>query len=176
MKKIILAMTGLLAMSWLFPVNLPAKDGALKIATVDSKRIFREFNGSKDAKKVLASSAQAMEDELRKRQDELTKLQKSYNEKKLLLTEDVKAKKEQEIIKKLQEMQDLKAKYQKDLSDKEEELTEQINVKARAVAKTIAEAKGYDLVLEKTYVLHGGEDITDEVLKGMEQQEKDSKK
>lgn len=61
------------------------------------------------------------------------------------------------------EKQDYYAQLQQRLSLKQQELFGAINDKVEAAIKTVAEAKGLSVVMDKSNVVYGGQDITDEV-------------
>ncbi|MBP2649982.1 MAG: outer rane chaperone Skp (OmpH) [Firmicutes bacterium] len=64
-----------------------------------------------------------------------------------------------------QEKQDYQSQLQQRMSQKQQELLKEITDKVDATVKGIAEAKGLTVVIDKNYVVYGGQDITDEVLK-----------
>jgi outer membrane protein len=61
--------------------------------------------------------------------------------------------------------QDYYNQLQQRLALKEQELLAAINDKVTAGVKTVADAKGLAVVIDKRAVVYGGQDITDEVLK-----------
>jgi outer membrane protein len=64
--------------------------------------------------------------------------------------------------------QDKQAYYQQlqqRLASKEKELISPIMDKVEATIKSVADAKGLSVVLDKSNVVYGGQDITDEVVK-----------
>lgn len=65
------------------------------------------------------------------------------------------------------EKQDYYSQVQQRLSLKQQELKAPILDKINAAVKTVADSKGLSVVLDKSDVVYGGQDITDEVLKKM---------
>lgn len=63
------------------------------------------------------------------------------------------------------EKKDYYAQLQQRLSGKQQELIGAINDKVTAAIKSVADAKGIAVVLDKGAVVYGGQDITDDVLK-----------
>ena len=61
------------------------------------------------------------------------------------------------------EKQEYYAQIQQRLGLKQQELLGAINDKVEAAIKTVAEAKGLSVVMDKSNVVYGGQDITDEV-------------
>ncbi len=65
-----------------------------------------------------------------------------------------------------QQKKDYYMQLQQRLAQKEQELMGPILDKVTAAIKAVATAKGLSVVLDKQNVVYGGQDITDEVLKG----------
>lgn len=61
------------------------------------------------------------------------------------------------------EKQDYYAQVQQRLSLKQQELTGPVFDKVEAAIKTVADAKGLSVVMDKSNVVYGGQDITEEV-------------
>lgn len=64
-----------------------------------------------------------------------------------------------------QEKQAYYQQIQQRLANKEKELISPIFEKVQATIKTVAEAKGLSVVLDKNNVVYGGQDITEDVVK-----------
>lgn len=63
------------------------------------------------------------------------------------------------------EKQEYFMQLQQRLNQKNQELLGAINDKVTAAVKTVAEAKGLTVVVDKSAVVYGGQDITDDVMK-----------
>ena len=148
-----------------------AKD-ALKIGIVDVKKVFTQYSGTKTAQQAMATEVKLKEAEVGVKEEKIKKLKQELKEKKLLMTDDVKKKKQQEIDSELQSLQEYVIRLKQSLQGKETDLVENIVIRIANVAKSMAGKKGYDVVLEKNAVFYGGEDITVEVIKAMEEQGK----
>lgn len=64
-----------------------------------------------------------------------------------------------------QEKQALYQQVQQGLQQKQQELLGPINDKIMAAIKSVADAKGLKIVVDKSNVAYGGQDITDDVMK-----------
>ena len=64
-----------------------------------------------------------------------------------------------------QQKQEYYQQIQQRLQNKERELLGPIFDKINAAVKKVADAKGLTIVVEKSNVVYGGQDITDEVIK-----------
>lgn len=66
-----------------------------------------------------------------------------------------------------QEKQAYYQQLQQGLQQKNQELVGPINDKVMAAVKAVADAKGLTVVLDKSNVVYGGQDITDDVMKAI---------
>ncbi|MBP2654217.1 MAG: outer rane chaperone Skp (OmpH) [Firmicutes bacterium] len=64
-----------------------------------------------------------------------------------------------------QEKKNYETQLQQRLMQKKQDLLKGITDKVDAAVKGVAEAKGLNVVIDKNYVVYGGQDITDEVTK-----------
>ncbi len=69
-----------------------------------------------------------------------------------------------------EQQQELYTQKQKELQDKEKELIQPINDSIEAQIKAVADARGINVVLDKNNVLYGGQHITQDVLKKIQEQ------
>lgn len=63
------------------------------------------------------------------------------------------------------EKQDLNVQLMQRVEQKRQELLKAITDKINAAVKEVADAKGLTMIVSKTFVVYGGPDITDDVLK-----------
>lgn len=119
--------------------------------------------GIVDIKKVVANSSEAksIQTEQKKKIDELTR----FIEKARLSVDKEKDPKKQK---------ELEEKFTKELNEKrtaiDSEYTKKLSLAEqdiRNIIETTAKDKGYSMVIMKSVVLYGGEDITDEVTKAV---------
>ena len=149
-----------------------AKSSAIKVAYVDVKKVFSQYSGTKDAQKIMETEVKKKEEEIRLREDEIKKLKQELKEKKLLMTDDVKKKKQDDIDRKTEDLAERTAMLRQDLAGRETKLIEEIVARISRIAKDIAESKGYDLVIEKNAVYYGADDLTADIVKGLETKDK----
>lgn len=121
--------------------------------------------GYVDTAKVLTSYG-AARDAQGKMQAELTKYQKAFAERQKKIGEAQKAGKTQAELQKMTEEFERELKPLKDKAmSLEAKLAANVKTRIESVIKKVARARKIDLVLDKAAVLHGGVDLTGDVLK-----------
>ncbi|HZI69433.1 MAG TPA: OmpH family outer membrane protein, partial [Hanamia sp.] len=101
----------------------------------------------------LDQFSQMWQQEIDQKSAELDKLYKDYDAEKVMLSDDLKKKREDEIFNKEKEVRDLQRKrfgYQGDLFKKREELIKPIQDKVYNAIQKLAVAKLYDFILDKS--------------------------
>jgi outer membrane protein len=167
MKKIVLVFAFLLG-----AVSLGM---AQKFAYVDSEYILAKIPQYKEAQAELDKLSVQWQKEIEAKYAEIDKLYKAYQAEQILLTEEMKKKRENEIIAREKEAKDLqKQKFGVDgeLFKKRQDLVKPIQDKVYNKIKEIAEQKGYIFVFDKSSdltILYASSkfDISDAVLEGL---------
>ncbi|MEB3330671.1 MAG: OmpH family outer membrane protein [Candidatus Sericytochromatia bacterium] len=132
-----------------------APAAAMAVGYVDTAKVLLSYKG--------ARSAQG------KMQAELLKYQQAFTERQRKIAEAQQAGKSQAEIQKMteafeKELQPLKAKAM----NLEAQLSGDVKKKIEGVIHTVARRRSLDLVLDKAAVLHGGTDITQDVVKALQ--------
>jgi outer membrane protein len=148
---------------------------AQKFAYVDSEYILKNMPEYQFAKKQLDDIAIKWQKEIDEKLAQLDKERKDYEAEKVLMTEDMRIKKEEELKTKLKAIQDLqKKRFGKDgdMFKKTQELMKPIQDKVYAAIQEVSETKNYTLVLDKsgtTTIMYasGKLDISDQVIRQM---------
>ncbi|MHC1708261.1 MAG: OmpH family outer membrane protein [Bacteroidales bacterium] len=164
MKKIIL--TTLLLFS------CAAFSFAQKYAYVDTQYILDQIMEYKNAQDQLNDISVTWQKEVEAKFAEIDQLYKSFQSESILLPEDMKKQKEEDIIKKEKEAKDLqKKRFGKDgdLFKKRQELVKPIQDKVFNAVEEVAQKKNYSFVFDKSgsiSILYADPklDISDEVL------------
>ena len=148
-----------------------------KIGYVDSQRILSTFVDAIDAQKKLDAENSQWEQELRKMSDALTRLNDELEQKSLLLSEEKKKEKEQEIqaeAQKIQQFQNQKWGDNGEYFKRRSELYQPVIEKINRVIHRIGEEEEYDFIFDTVAgnILHGNEkyDLTDLVLSELEKE------
>ena len=174
-------MTGL-AVASLVALASPAHAADEKIGYVDLQKAIQETSTGKRAKSDLEKEFNAKKSDLQKKEADLKKQAEDLEKKKVALSDEMKAKKQQELQGDMMKFQREVSESQANIQKKERELTEPILKKLQASLEKIAKDKNLAVILEKNEqsVLWARKDLdlTDELVKDYEKSadEKPSKK
>ena len=133
-------------------VALPNQSFAQKFAYVDTKYILDNITEYKAAQAELDKISVEWQKEIEAQYAEIDKLYKSFQAEQILLTPEMKRKREDEIIRKEKEAKNLQKKrfgVDGDLYKKRQELIKPIQDKVYAAIKEVATTGNYALVLDK---------------------------
>jgi outer membrane protein len=130
----------------------------IKVAYVDISQVFDQFKETKIVTNKLNKEIEAEKKEIDRRQKEIEKLEKQLKEA-IMLSEQEKARREAVILQKKKELQDYANKVKTDLLKKEQEQTQRIIKIIYGVIENIAVKEGISLVVDKSMVLFGTEEI-----------------
>lgn len=147
MKKIFLAVAISLS-SFVFAQNQAAKFGY-----VDTDYIMSQIPEYKAAQTELDKTSVQWQKEIETRYLEIDKLYKAYQADAILLTDDMKKKRENEIVNKEKEVKDLqKQRFGVDgeLFKKRQELVKPLQDKVYNAIKSVAEKSGLGFILDKS--------------------------
>lgn len=146
-----------------------------KVAVVDTKYILDNIPEYKAAQKELDQLAIQWQKEIEAKFKEVADLYETFRKEEILLPEDVKKNKQDEIIQKEKEAKALQKQRfgtDGDLAKKRKELIKPIQDKVYEAIKQLAKQRSLDIIFDKTSqvnVLYADEryDKSDEVLKAM---------
>jgi len=165
MKKILLIFSALVAFS--------AFSNAQKYAMVDMEYILKNIPSYEAAKEQLDLVSKKWQQEVDAKMQEVQTLYKNYQTELVFLSEEMKVKRENEIVEKEKAAQDLKKKYfgvDGDLFKKRESLMKPIQDDVFAVVQEVAKKQGLDMIFDKSssmnIIFYSPKlDISDEILK-----------
>jgi outer membrane protein len=139
-----------------------------KIATVDMQKALQSVEAGKNAKAQLEKEFNAKKKELQTEEAALKKLTEEFKKQAMVLNDEARAKKQQDIQERIMKFQETTARSQQAIQQKEQDLTAPILTKLRSLISETAKSKGYTLVLEKNEntVLYSQEqdDLTADVI------------
>jgi outer membrane protein len=143
-----------------------------KFAYVDTEYILKNIPEYNDAQEELNALSQKWEKEIKVIYDKVEEMYRSYQAEAVLLPQDLKKKREDDILKKEKEAKDLQLKYfgsEGDLFKKRSELVQPIQEKIYTAMQEIAETKNYAFIFDKAAgatMLYANPrlDISDDVL------------
>ncbi|MCL2132711.1 MAG: OmpH family outer membrane protein [Bacteroidales bacterium] len=124
---------------------------AQKVGYVNTETILNKVPAYTTAQTQLENLSQQYQKEIEAGYQKVEELYKAYQADKVLLTEDMKKRREDEIINKEKEVKDLQRQYfgqDGALTKKSEELLKPIQDKVMNAIKDIAEADGYAMIID----------------------------
>lgn len=143
-KKILLllAMTAFIG-QWAFAAET-------KIGYVDLQKAITKTSEGKNAKKKLEKEFKKKQADLQKKEADLKSMTKDLEKKSLVLSDDVKLKKQRTLQEEVLKYRELVGKSQMEIQQKERDLTMPIINKLRTIIGEIASKEGYTMILEKS--------------------------
>jgi len=145
MKKILF----LAACSLLFATASQAQ----RYAVIDSKYILEKLTDYKDAQKKLDQFSEQWQQEIDQKQALVDKMIKDYDAEQVMLSDELKKKREDELYNKEKELRDLQKKrfgFEGDLFKKRQELIKPIQDRVYNAVQKLAVDKQYDFILDKS--------------------------
>jgi outer membrane protein len=124
-----------------------------KYAIIDTRYILDKMPEYKQAQQQLDGIAADWQKEIDRNQMQLDKMYKDYDAEQVMLSDDLKKKREDQLFNKEKELRDLQRKrfgYEGDLFKKRQELVKPIQDKVYNAVQKIAVLRGYDFVLDKS--------------------------
>lgn len=126
---------------------------AQKTAVVDMQYILKNVPMYESANEQLKQVSEKWQKEVEAKNNEAQVLYKNYQTESVFYSEEMKTKKENEIVAKEKEANELKRKYfgpQGELFKKRESLMKPIQDEVYAAIKDVAEKNGYSMIFDKT--------------------------
>ena len=126
---------------------------AQKYAIIDTRYILDRMQEYKNAQKQLDDIAADWQKDIDGKQTALDKMDKDYQAEQVMLSEDLRKKREDQLFLKEKELRDLQRQrfgFEGDLFKKRQELIKPIQDKVFNAVQKISTARGYDFVLDKS--------------------------
>lgn len=145
MKKLLL----LACSVWLATVVTHAQ----KYAIIDTHYILDKMPEYKDAQAKLDNIAEGWKKEIDSMQEQLNKMYKDYDAEQVMLSDDLKKKREDQLFNKEKDLRDLQRKrfgFEGDLFKQRQELIKPVQDKVYNAVQKLASTRGYELILDKS--------------------------
>ena len=126
---------------------------AQRYAVIDSKYILDKLPEYKEAQDKLDQFSKMWQQEIENKSSELEKMYQEYDAEQVMLSDELKKKREDQIYNKetaVRELQKKRFGYEGDLFKKREELIKPIQDKVYNAIQKLATAKLYDFILDKS--------------------------
>ncbi len=126
---------------------------AQRYAVIDSKYILEKVPEYKESQTKLNQYSAQWQLEIEKKQADLDKMYKEYDAEQVMLSDELKKKREDELYNKEKEVRDLQKKrfgFEGDLFKKRQEMIKPIQDKVFNAIQKLAVEKAYDFILDKS--------------------------
>jgi outer membrane protein len=126
---------------------------AQRYAVIDSRFILEKMPEYKDAQAKLDQFSNLWQQEIDQKQAAMDKMVKDFEAEQVMLPDDLKKKREDEIFNKEKELRDLQRKrfgFEGDLFKKRQELIKPVQDKVYNAVQKLALEKQYDFILDKS--------------------------
>ena len=126
---------------------------AQRYAIVDTKYILDKIPDYKDAQKSLDVVSEQWQREIDAKQAELDRMYRNFEAEQVMLSDELKKKREDELFMREKEVRDLQRKrfgFEGDLFKKRQELVKPIQDKVYMAIQKIAANRQYDFILDKS--------------------------
>ena len=146
MKKLFIAFFSIMVLS-------STSVQAQKYAIIDTRYILDKMPDYKEAQKQLDNVAEGWQKDIDSRQADLDKMYQNFEAEQVMLTEELRKKREDQLYNKEKELRDLQRKrfgFEGDLFKKRQELIKPIQDKVYNAVQKMAVTRGYDFVLDKS--------------------------
>jgi outer membrane protein len=141
-----------LILSFLF-VGAIFNSSAQRYAVIDSKYILQKMPEYRSAQQRLDQFSEQWQQEIDKKSTDLDRMFKNFDAEQVMLSDELKKKREDELYNKEKELKDLQKKrygYEGDIFKKRQELIKPIQDKVYNAIQRLAVAKSYDFILDKS--------------------------
>jgi outer membrane protein len=137
----------------LIAIGLSFSVNAQRYAIVDTKFILDRMSDYKDAQKALDQFSEQWQREIDQKQSELDRMYKNFEAEQVLLSDELRKKREDELFVREKEVRDLQRQrfgFEGDLFKKRQELVKPIQDRVYNAIQKIAVNRQYDFILDKS--------------------------
>ncbi|MEP7106558.1 MAG: OmpH family outer membrane protein [Ferruginibacter sp.] len=145
MKKILIVVSCLLLTVFI--------SNAQRYAVIDSKYILEKLPEYKESQTKLDQFSNQWQQEIEKKQADLDRMYKDYDAEQVMLSDELKKKREDELYNREKEVRDLQKRrfgFEGDLFKKRQELIKPIQDKVYIAIQKLAIERSYDFILDKS--------------------------
>lgn len=141
----------------------------IKIGVVDLQKALQSVESGRKAKSTLEKEFNDKKKQLQAEEESIKKMSEEFKKKSLVLSEEAKVRKQNEIQERLVRYRELFGKSQFDIQSRERQLTEPIILKLKGIVEDLGQKQNYTVILEKNdnNVLFSQQkdDLTEQVIK-----------
>ncbi|MEO6720130.1 MAG: OmpH family outer membrane protein [Ferruginibacter sp.] len=136
-----------------FFIMVAFTSNAQRYAVIDSRYILEKLPEYKESQTKLDQFSNQWQSEIEKKQADLDRMYKDYDAEQVMLTDELKKKRQDELYNREKEVRDLQKKrfgFEGDLFRKRQELIKPIQDKVYLAIQKLAVEKSYDFILDKS--------------------------
>lgn len=138
-----------------------------RMGFVNTDRIFKEASTAKAAQAKLEQEFSKREKELVDLGASLKTLVDKFEREAPTLSESQKNSRQKQLLEQDRDFQRKRREFQEDLNSRKNEELQQVLERANKVVKQVAEAEKYDVVIQEAVYISPKHDITDKVIKAL---------
>lgn len=146
-----------------------AADTVLKIGFVNGQRVINESPQAAKAKKKLEKEFEKRDQDLQKLAKQLQDLQESLEKNAITMSESERRTREREFNETNREFQRRQREFREDLNLRQNEEMAAIYERVNRVIKQMAESEKYDIILQEAVYISPRIDLTDKVVKVLQE-------
>ena len=146
MNRLLVVFLGVMvSIALIIPVTLEAKEDALNVGYIDLAKIFDQYEKTKDSDKDLEAEWQGKQSKIKELREEITRLKDELE----VLSESVKADKQEVIDGKIKQLQEFTKEIQDELTSERNKIVSQILEDIDMVIEKYGKANGYSLIFNE---------------------------
>ncbi len=161
MKKLVFVALSLL-------IGSSAAAAEFKVGFVNTERVFRDAAPAVRAQKKIEQEFAKRDQDMQKMAEQIRKLQESLEKNSVTMTETERRNKEREFGELNKDFQRKQREFREDLNQRRNEELAAVLERANRTIKAIAESEKYDVILQEAVYASPRIDITDKVIKALE--------
>lgn len=159
----------MLVIAGLFSAVAMAADAEIKVGFVNGQRVINESPQAAKAKKKLEKEFEKRDQDLQKMAKQLQSLQDNLEKNGLTMAESDRRAKEREFNETNREFQRRQREFREDLNLRQNEEMAAIYDRVNRVIKQVAEAEKFDLILQEAVYVSPKIDLTEKVIKALQE-------
>jgi len=152
----------------LFAMSAIGADTEVKVGFVNGQRVINESPQAAKAKKKLEKEFEKRDQDLQKTAKQLQSLQENLEKNGLTMSESERRAKEREFNETNREFQRRQREFREDLNLRQNEEMASIYERVNRVIKQVAESEKYDLILQEAVFVSPKIDLTEKVIKALQ--------
>lgn len=157
----------LAALALLWSPAAPAQDG-MRIGFVNTDRLLREAAPAKAAQTKLEQEFSKREKEIDDAGQALASASERFEREALTMSESQRTARQRQLVDQDRDFQRRRREFQEDLNARKQEELQQILDRANRVVRQIAESEKYDAIFQEAVYINPRLDITDKVIKALD--------